>query len=456
MTKYLFSLLILTSLIGCTSKVEKKYTYFGGKIIHPKGCFVVLMNNKGFVDTIPLEKGVNTFLKKYEKFEEGVYRFKHGVEFQEIFMEPKDSLMLRLNTWDFDESLVYSGTNAKRNNLLIETFLQNEIAAKELLVNNANSESEMLKLVDSILTVRNNTYTGYLEVFPEESESFQTVLSIALRYPLYSNLETYARKYDLQNHKKIAANFYAFRENIVFRSDSLLFFGPYRHYIMEKIVYDSSLSSGSETSEQFVVDLLTNTNKEIKDSAIKNQLLYDITLSFFRKKAVNNNFQKAFQTFFELSTSSKDKEELKTLISDLRFFDTNKALPDFQLESPTGDRLDISELVHKNNAVFYFYNEKNDAKGRVCSRFNYLVKKYPGIDFNFIHTSSKEDKAPYFKRIPIKYQFKIPDQSASNNFLSSNFSKLIISNKQGKVEKVYAGLRSADMEKDLYELQKNN
>ncbi len=456
MTKYLYSLLILVFLIGCTSKVEKKYTYFGGKIIHPKGCFVVLLNNKGFMDTIPLEKGVNTFLKKYENFEEGVYRFRHGAEFQEVFMEPKDSLMLRLNTWDFDESLVYSGTNAKRNNLLIETFLQNENATKELLINNANSQSKMLKLVDSILTIRNTTYTSYLMAFPEESESFQTVLSIALRYPLYSNLETYARKYDLQNHKKIPANFYAFRENIDYSNDSLLFFGPYRQYVMEKIVYDSSVSSGSETSEQFVVDLLTNTNKGIKDSDIKNQLLYDITISFFRKKADSTNFQKAFQTFFELSTSSKDKQEVKTLISDLNFFDANKNFPDFQLQSPTGDRLEISELLHKNKTVFYFYNGKNDVKGRVCSRFNYLVKKYPGIDFNFIHPSSKEDKATYFKRIPIQYQYKITKQNSTDTFHSSNFSKLIIINKQGKVEKVYAGLRSVDMEKDLLELQKSN
>ncbi|PQJ23201.1 hypothetical protein [Tenacibaculum sp. SG-28] len=280
MTKYLFSVVFLLSLIGCNSKVEKKYTYFGGKIINPKGCFVVLLNHKGFVDTIPVERGLNTFFKKYENFEAGVYRFKHGVEFQDIFMEPNDSLMLRLNTWDFDESLVYSGSNAKRNNLLIETFLQNEVATKDLLINNTNSESEILKMADSILTVRNNTYTNYLKNYPEESENFQTILSIALRYPLYSNLETYARKYNLQNRKKLSANFYDFRKDIAYRNDSLLYFGPYQQYVMEKIVYDSSLSSGSESSEQFVVDLLNNTNKEIKDTAFRNQLLYDITISF--------------------------------------------------------------------------------------------------------------------------------------------------------------------------------
>ncbi|PQJ23202.1 hypothetical protein [Tenacibaculum sp. SG-28] len=179
-------------------------------------------------------------------------------------------------------------------------------------------------------------------------------------------------------------------------------------------------------------------------------------LPYLFRKADTDKFQTAFQTFFELSTNSKDKEEVQNLINDFSFFDENNSLPNIQLESPTGDLVDIAELLNKNNAVFYFYNAKNDVKGRVCSRFNYLVNKYPTIDFKFIHQASKKGKGSYFKRIPIKYQYKIPETSSATNFLVSNFSKLIIANKNGEVEKVYAGLRSVDMEDDLLELQKNN
>ena len=35
-------------------------------------------------------------------------------------------LMLSLNTWNFDESLVFSGIGAERNNILIDCFLQVE------------------------------------------------------------------------------------------------------------------------------------------------------------------------------------------------------------------------------------------------------------------------------------------------------------------------------------------
>ena len=34
--------------------------------------------------------------------------------------------MLRLNTFDFDESLVYTGKGAKENNFLMDIYLLNE------------------------------------------------------------------------------------------------------------------------------------------------------------------------------------------------------------------------------------------------------------------------------------------------------------------------------------------
>ena len=55
-----------------------------------------------------------------------MYYFRHGNENQYIYLEPQDSLMLRLNTWDFDESIVFAGKGAERNNILIDCFLQEE------------------------------------------------------------------------------------------------------------------------------------------------------------------------------------------------------------------------------------------------------------------------------------------------------------------------------------------
>ena len=50
-----------------------------------------------------------------------------------ILLEPNDSIMFRLNTYDFDESLVFTGNGARKNNYLLKTYLSNEKEAKQLV-----------------------------------------------------------------------------------------------------------------------------------------------------------------------------------------------------------------------------------------------------------------------------------------------------------------------------------
>ena len=39
---------------------------------------------------------------------------------------PTDSVLMYLNTWDFDESLIFSGKGGSKNNFLINLYLQQE------------------------------------------------------------------------------------------------------------------------------------------------------------------------------------------------------------------------------------------------------------------------------------------------------------------------------------------
>jgi hypothetical protein len=123
--KVLQYILLYFTLSSCVSDKIINATYFGGKIINPKSNLVVLKTMEKVVDTFFLDSK-NKFIGKIEKANEGLYYFSHGDENQYVYIEPNDSLMLRLNTWDFDESLVFVGKGAERNNILIDCFLENE------------------------------------------------------------------------------------------------------------------------------------------------------------------------------------------------------------------------------------------------------------------------------------------------------------------------------------------
>lgn len=57
--------------------------------------------------------------------------------------------MLRLNTIDFDESLVFTGLGSKKNNYLIKTFLENEIEIKKRNTFCRMSPEELESYLDS-------------------------------------------------------------------------------------------------------------------------------------------------------------------------------------------------------------------------------------------------------------------------------------------------------------------
>jgi len=94
---YLITLFISIIFSSCNNKNECNSTYFGGKIINPKANYVVLFENETATDTFYLNKNDN-FLGEIPLLKEGLFYFKHGNEHQYVYLEPKDSLLIRLNT----------------------------------------------------------------------------------------------------------------------------------------------------------------------------------------------------------------------------------------------------------------------------------------------------------------------------------------------------------------------
>ncbi len=86
--------------------------------------YVLLSHQDKSIDTIAVNTS-GSFDFHCENLQTNLYIIKHG-ELQYIFIEPGDSIMFRLNTVGFDESLAFSGRGAEKNNFLMHLFLQNE------------------------------------------------------------------------------------------------------------------------------------------------------------------------------------------------------------------------------------------------------------------------------------------------------------------------------------------
>ena len=93
----------------------------------------------------------------------GLYTFYHEPEFQYIIIDENDNLQIRLNTLDFDESLVYTGKGSSKNNFLMDVFLRSENDELEI-----NSKLDLAfdtfkNLVDSLYNKQMNSFKLFKE-----------------------------------------------------------------------------------------------------------------------------------------------------------------------------------------------------------------------------------------------------------------------------------------------------
>ncbi|SEB50319.1 hypothetical protein SAMN04489761_1083 [Tenacibaculum sp. MAR_2009_124] len=454
MLKRLVPLIIIISfVIGCKNNSKIEYTYFGGKIIHPKDSIVILTGNNGFRDTLELCSD-NTFMGRFRDFRSGLYYFRHGVEHQYAYIKAKDSLIFRLNTWEFDESLVFSGKNAENNNLLIEAFLQSEEDERIISKEGMASTMSFINTTDHLLNLKKEKLEDYKTSHINASKEFLDVYEIALTFPIYSELE----KYTINNCTRfksdtIKEKLLKHRNGIQLRRDSLLFYAPYYTYVMQKMYSEAMLKGYTDESEEFVIDILNRINEEVSDEEIKNRILYRTIAYNFMKRKRENNYQKAFFNYFKYSSDIEHKKEIQRLINDVKYVDRKEQLPDFLMEAPTGNWVSVKEVVKRKNSIVFFNNAEYFSDYSVSKRFNFLQKRFPDVNFMLIQ-QNKGNSDMYVKGIDIKYQYKLIEESKAHNFLTSEFPRLMIVDKKGVVLNDFSSIFAFDIESQIQELLK--
>lgn len=451
----LFFLIGSILLLGCSAKEEDSHTYFGGKIINPKTDHVVLFYQEKAIDTFKLDDN-DSFLKKINLEKEGLYYFKHGIEHQYVYIEPKDSILVRLNTYKFDETLVFSGKGADRNNMLVDCFIDSEKDERRFYKLYKLEPDEFRTEVNKLENLKMKRFEQFVDRNQNETESFKNVLKMALTYPLYSKVERYPLARRETNHtlrlNELDSTFYSHRNKVSMNQDSIMFFYAYRDFLMSHL-YNSVFSEGLDiNSDEFTIQLMNKIDGHVGFESIKNTLLRQITIGHFYRKSSCAINKSAFQTFFEKSTSEEDKQLVSRLLSDISSVHKGEKLNSFGIVDYNHTEHNIQNVIRGKNSVVYFWNPDYMSKGYVSSKINYLSRKYPNI--NFVGINLKDGKHNRIRRIDIKSQFYLHESSKANEFLTSQMPRTILVNKKGIVVNGYASLSSQNIYQQVGELAK--
>lgn len=391
-------------LMGCSStKKDSETVLFAGEIVNPTSDQVVLLKGGIKIDSAKIDSK-NRFEFKLSSIENGLYHFNLAPEHQYVYLEKGDSLMVRLNTIYFDESLVFSGTNEETNNFLLELFLATE--EEDSAMYSEYYELEPIDFADKIESLRQDKVAILNELISENLISEEAIRlltgSIDYTYNRYKEIYPFQhkRKTAEENFHDLPKDFYAYRNQINYGDHTLTYLRPYYDFMKAHFGNLSYMSCKNECknahkdeSKQLhykkhklhLIDSLV-IEKELRDNLFRN-VAFDYLL---KKKDAPENTEIFLKEFKKVSKNNMHLEEIENLYQGIANLQPAKVIPDLQVMTFNNDSKTLTEIAANKKVLFYFWSGTNKKQYlEIFKRVSTLKEKKP--DHELIGINIKTD-----------------------------------------------------------------
>ena len=455
MKNFITILILSITLINCDSANTStdESVFFGGQIVNPKAKYVVLMKGEQSLDTIPIITK-NIFSKKFNSLPEGLYSFKHGPEFQHIYFEKNDSISIRLNTWDFDESLVFSGKGAEKNNFLITLYLQNEKNERKFSPYYNLKPEEFINRLNIIENINEYLYSQLQKSGVELTTKFQNLAKVAISFPVYRQKESYPyihkNRFQLDSLPLLPENYYDHRKGININNKDLIDYYPFNNYVrsyLYSLAYKDK-SDASNFTEKILNIIVTN----IKVDGFKNQLLYQAMYNDFRENYNSCSINKKALTIFNKHcTDESFIDQINALAQDCESLELKTPIENFQLATFNKSKVDLKSIIKNKKAVIYFWSPEIMNQDMLIKRVKRLNEKHPSLLFVGVNMKPNNNTKIYKS---LENQFILTKESTANKFLKSLEPRTILVDENGIITNNFTYLSSQHLEKQLDNLER--
>lgn len=456
----LYSFLI--ALVGCGS-IEKKSpgVFFAGEIVNPTSEYVVLFKDDIVIDSAKLDDE-NRFSIKLDSVVEGLYHFDHSPELQYVYLENGDSLMIRLNTEDFDESLIFSGKGEEINNFLLDLFLTTESEPSILYSFSQLDPGAFNYKLDSLRAIKVNT----LNELVKEVKLSTMALEMAQASIDY-NYYIYKEKYPFWNRRKTGKNtipelpnyFYDYRKNLDYNNENLAYHRYYYNFMKTHFNNLSYMGCYSKCKGEHyaiinnklhfnqhklkLIDSLV-TEKDLRDNLFRNVAM-DYLINVHDTDANNRIF---IEDFHKLSGNNQHSAEIESIYQGVNNLQPTNKLPNISVFNTDGDLVTLQEIAEKEkNTVFYFWSGTQRSNfENVLTRVAQLTEKKP--EFTFVGINCNTDAIRWqsllsSNQLNMENQFRTDDfENLKNTLVIGGLNKGIIT-KDGLIVDAFADLYSS-------------
>lgn len=357
----LYPMLAALALTSCSKNFdEKDYSaHFSGEIINPTSNYVLFCKEDIVIDTLFLDQN-NHFSKRFDSLSPGMYLYRHNPEFQYVYFDKNDSINLRLNTRDFDHSVLFSGRGEQKNNFLMLLNNKNLVDRNKLYEYYDSSVDEFIKKVDSTHAVRTTLYLRN-KASINWSKEFDLYAKTMLDLHFYSQKEIYPIAHHIRNQKDIRKelpqDYYDFRKRIDFNNENLIDFSSFTRYLgvmLSSEVEQSEIEFNSETNFDKNIEKLNIIDTLISNEKVKNTILDKIAFIYLLDDQNITNNELFLNRYFEISTDKDQHNEITKIQHAIQNIQEDQRLPDVPLMDIHNQLVSINELIDKPTLIFFW------------------------------------------------------------------------------------------------------
>ncbi len=459
-----FALLIplITLLSSCKNDFKRGdyVAYFGGEIVNPNSPYVLFCKDNEVIDSIKLDKN-NRFFVQFDSLTPGLYTFKHEPEYQYVYFDKNDSIMVRVNTRDFDNSIVFCGRGDQKNNFLIEQYLKNENDKNNLFEAFDYDINKFTKTIDSSYQFAAEFYNRKKEEI-KWSKEFDEYAKAALNFPYYSRRELYpvAHKIRTGNDvcEKIPTNYYDFRKNIDCNNAALSSYSPFVMYLSHMLNNMGSINYHNHFSE---VDLAlkTNVNKmNIADTLIKNEktkstILNNIAFTYLLEDQNMVNNQTFLAAYHKISTDKSQKNEITTIGNAIQSLKAGNKLPKVTLIDRKDNKISSATFANKKTVIFFWTANAVSHLEAVHKKIVGFQKTHPEYQFIGININDSQEE---WKNLLDKYKFDNITELRCDNFedlktkwVITKINRTLILDNYGAIKNAFTNIFKLNFEEEL-------
>ncbi len=439
------------SLTACQGPEMDLSTSISGEIVNAKSPYIIILKNDEFIDTVPLNKNHHFSYQFGDDFENGLYTFRHPYaaysQSQMFYLEAGDSLRLRLNTRDFDQSLMYTGEGAVKNNFLMRLFLayreNNDILPHYYTMN----PDEFDHKVDSIKQVqlRQLEHLGLKYGF---SSDFTDLAKSIITYACADFHERYyflVNKYSHQLQKQLPSNFLAYRENVDFNDKSLQTYYLYQYFLYDYLknraaeiclTQENRQDCFNMESRQSLKERLRLSDELFKLKSLRTRALTRYAAGMIVRSQRGDQVDSIIDFLTHTTYGEDGLQRIKDLANvQKRQFIGN--VSQLYLTAFDGESTQISSLLNQPTVFYYWSIYYKAHHQRLHKRMQTLRKHFPQL--NFIGINIDNNKTDLWKSgltnfgYNRKFEFQLVCPIDERMLYRNYLNKIVFIDKDGNI-----------------------